>query len=178
MGGMQASGDFLVFEHTDALARARLEARRKGIRNSVISLVFTLVFLAVLFALQRELVQAGTVRVFSAIFIGISLISLAVAVVLYLVARQDLLRISPGPAMVVDRDGMHVGGRRVQWEELASFTTRSRWLRGPEYVIAPIQGPAIVLGVEHLANFPATVDSAVRIYSGGRGAIDLSGIDH
>ncbi|NLT31572.1 MAG: hypothetical protein GXX86_14180 [Propionibacterium sp.] len=175
---MQPGGDYLVFEHTDALVRARMDARRKGIRGSVISLIFTLVFLAVLFYLQRDLVEEGTVRVFSAIFIGIGLISLAVSVVLYLVARRDFQRVTPGPAMVVDREGLHAGGRRVAWPELASFTTRSRRLRGPEYVITPHNGPAIVLGVEHLANFPATVDSAVRIYSGGRGSIDLSGIDH
>ncbi|MGJ3507815.1 hypothetical protein [Enemella sp. A6] len=175
---MQPGVDYLVFEHTDALVRARLQARRKGIRSSIISLVFTLVFLGVLMLLQRDLIEEGSVRVFSAIFVGISLISIAVSVVLYLIARQDFQRVQPGPAIVIDREGLHAGGRRVDWAELKSFTTRDRRLRGPEYVITPYEGPPIVLGVEHLANFPATVDSAVRVYSGGVGSIDLSGIDH
>lgn len=175
---MQLGRDYLVFEHTDALARARVDGCRRGIWGSIISLVITLVFLAVLIYFQRDLWESPTSRAFFSVFIGIGLLGIGVAVVRFILARQDLGRIQPGPAMVVDRSGIHVAGTRVEWHELESFSTKSRWLAGPEYVIKPVGRPAILVGVEHLANFPATVDSAVRIFSSGRGAIEMAGIDH
>lgn len=175
---MQSGRDYLVFEYTDALARARVEGSRRGVWGSIISLVITLVFLAVLVYFQRDLLESSTSRAFFAVFIGIGLLGIVIAVVRFIWARQDLRRIQPGPALVVDRGGIHVAGTRVEWHELESFGTKKRWLGGPEYVIKPAGQAPILVGVEHLANFPATVDSAVRILSAGRGAIELSGIDH
>ena len=65
----------------------------------------------------------------------------------------------------------------VPWEQVAAVVGRGRSLgRGPSLVVTRHDGPAWSVPLSFLDAQAGTIDNAIRVFSGGRKGLDISGL--
>ncbi len=157
---------------------AELSAR---VKRAVAQGLLSLVAWGAIFWWQRD---RSTAIAWGVLVVG-ALVSLAVVAVIvgaWLLARRDLSSVGTGDAMVIDRagiTGMSPGTLAVHmpWEQVAAVVGRGRSLgRGPSLVVTRHDGPDWSVPLSFLDAQAGTIDNAIRVFSGGRKGLDISGL--
>ncbi|MCW2810642.1 MAG: hypothetical protein JWP61_1100, partial [Friedmanniella sp.] len=83
-----------------------------------------------------------------------------------------------GTAVRLGPPGVQVGARAARWSDVASLAAvRGRLGRSPRLRLTRTDGGVSEVPFDEIAVFPATLDSTVRAYSGGRCGVDLEQLD-
>lgn len=172
--------DELVIPYDPAPAAARVQRWRRMLRSRLISLGISVVLLIIIFIWQRDRLTAnpvGTILVY-----GFVLVAGAAWAVFCWIALQRSRRAAvaggQGIALRVSRTEIEVAGRQLGWGQLAALTTaKGTWPSGPVLRAVSTDGSYVEVPMEQLQVLPATLDSTVRAYSGGRHGLDLSALD-
>jgi hypothetical protein len=172
--------DELVLPYDPAPAAGRVYRWRRMLRSRLISLGISVILLIFVFIWQRERLTAnlvGTVLVY-----GVVLIAGAAWVIFCWVGLRRSQRSAAaggqGIALRVTRVGVEIAGRQIGWEQLATLTTaKGSWPSGPVLRAVSKDNSYVEVPMEQLPVLPATLDSTVRAYSGGRHGLDLSALD-
>lgn len=177
---MTTGTEELVVPYDPAPAAARVQRWRRLLRSRLISLGISVVLLIFIFIWQRDRLTAnpvGTVLVYGVVLIA----GLAWAVFCWVALRRSQRSVAvggQGVALRVTRAGVEVAGRALGWGQLAALTTaRGRWPSGPVLRAVSTDGSYVEVPMEALPVLPASLDSTVRAYSGGRHGLDLSSLD-
>lgn len=91
-------------------------------------------------------------------------------------AHAALLR--PAPAMVIDRPGVELAGRRVVWPQIAGLQARTLRFGGDQFLVHLNGGETMTLPFELLDVAPSALDSAARAFSGERIGVDFAKMDN
>lgn len=84
----------------------------------------------------------------------------------------------PGTAIRVDRGGIEIAGLRAGWADVRSVaTTKAGIGRSPRLQLTLLDGRTASLALDQVTVLPATLDSTVRAYSGGRQGVDLTALE-
>jgi hypothetical protein len=169
--------DELLVPFDDSRLRERVRSRRRGLWGRVVSLVITAGVLALLYFFGGEQRQgSGYVGVYGVV-LGISLAWLLGYLVAWLRARRALGRVGSGTALRVGRPGIQVARTFTPWAEVTGLAMVARRGRGTVFEVRRASGPPVSVPLEQFDVHPATLDSTVRAYSGGRHGVDLSALD-
>lgn len=157
----------------------KVQRRRGLMRSRLISLGITVAVLLALYLWQRDQLQgAGFLAVYGLV-LGISVAWFAVFLVGYLRARRDLAGIGAGTAVRIGPPGVQVAGLFAAWPEVAALAIVKAGLgRSPALQLTVIGGPTAQVPLDQISIFPATLDSTVRAFSGGRHGVDLAALDN
>lgn len=177
---MSSSIDELVVPYDPAPVRDRVQRWRRQFRSRLISLGISVLLLIVIFVWQRERLTAnptGTIIVYAVVLLG----GVGWALFCWIALRrsqQAAAGLGQGVALRVSRSGIEVAGRQIGWAQLRSLSTaKGTWPSGPVLHAECIDGTTVEVPMEQLQVRPATLDSTVRAYSGGRHGLDLSALD-
>lgn len=171
--------DELVVPYDPAPAAARVRRWRRMLRSRLISLGISVVLLIIIFIWQRDRLTAnpvGTILVYGFVLVA----GAAWAVFCWIALRRSRRSVvtDQGIALRVSRAGVEIAGRPIGWDQLARLTTAAgSWPAGPMLRAVSIDGSYVEVPMEQLPVLPATLDSTVRAYSGGRHGLDLSALD-
>jgi hypothetical protein len=172
--------DELVVPYDPAPALNRVERWRRMLRRRLISLGISAVLLIVIFLWQSDRLTAnlaGTVIVYAVVLLA----GLGWALFCWIALRRSrgaAAGAGQGVALKVDRSGIELAGRQIGWAQLVTLTTaRGKWPSGPLLRAVATDGGRVDIPLEQLPVLPATLDSTVRAYSGGRHGLDLSALD-
>ncbi|HET9648664.1 MAG TPA: hypothetical protein VFP34_10585 [Microlunatus sp.] len=155
----------------------RAERRRRLFRSRLISLGITLAIVIGFAVWLRSRGQPAGLWL-SAVVVVISVGWAAMSYMIYRRARRELAELRPGTAIRVARGGVEVAGLSSPWSAVASITTVKGGLgRSPRLVLTLRDGRTSSVALDHVTVLPATVDSTVRAYSGGRHGVDLTALD-
>ena len=155
----------------------KAERRRRLFRSRMISLLITVV-VVVGFALWLRSRGQPAGLWLSAVIIVISGGWAGVTFVIFRRARRDLAELRPGTAIRVDRRGIEVAGLRAGWADVASVATIKAGVgRSPRLQLSLRDGRTASLALDQVTVLPATLDSTVRAYSGGRHGVDLTALE-
>lgn len=177
---MSSSIDELVVPYDPAPAWARVQRWRRQFRSRLISLGISVLLLIVIFVWQRERLIAnpmGTIVVYAVVLLA----GMAWALFCWIALRRSQRAangLGQGVALRVNRSGIELAGRQIGWMQLGSLTTaKGTWPSGPMLRAECTDGTTVEVPLEQLRVLPATLDSTVRAYSGGRHGLDLSALD-
>lgn len=180
MGRVSSSIDELVVPYDPAPALGRVQRWRRQFRGRLISLGISVLLLIVIFVWQRDRLTAnpaGTIIVYAVILLA----GIGWALFCWLALRRSqraAAALGQGIALRINRSGIEVAGRQIGWDRLGALTTaKGSWPSGPVLRAECIDGTALEVPLEQLQVLPATLDSTVRAYSGGRHGLDLSALD-
>lgn len=174
---MYATPDVLVAEFTPAIADQRVSRRFRSFVSALISLAISLIITGVIVALRRQQMDTALPWVMLGIILAISLVRVAVALVRWRFAVRERRDVGVGPALVVGRFGLELDGRRHDWSAVQRIGTRRKRFYASPLVQVQAAGGSQDLALEHLDVLPAALESAVRIFSGGRQGVDLAAVD-
>ena len=160
---------------------ARVAALSARVRRALIQAVVSLALWVVIFWWQRD---RSAAIAWSVLVVGalVSAAVVAATVGVWLLARRDLSSVGSGDAIVIDRGGitgLRPGTPAVQvpWEQVAAVVGRGRSLgRGPSLVVTRHDGPEWSVPLSFLDAQAGTIDNAIRVFSGGRKGLDISGL--
>lgn len=177
---MTAGIDELVVPYDPAPAAARVQRWRRMLRSRLISLGISAALLIIIFIWQRERLTVnpvGTILVYGVVLIA----GAAWATFCWIALRRSRQAASlgrQGIALRVSRMGIELAGRQIGWAQLDSLTTaKGTWPSGPVLRAVSTDSSYVEVPMEQLQVLPATLDSTVRAYSGGRHGLDLSALD-
>ncbi|QGN34755.1 hypothetical protein [Microlunatus sp. Gsoil 973] len=177
---MSSRIDELVVPYDPTPALSRAERWRRLLRRRLVSLGISVILLALIFFWQRDRLTAnwaGTVVVYAVVLLA----GCAWALFCWIAMRRSRRAAAgagQGVALRVDRSGIELADRRIGWTQLATLTTaKGSWPSGPLLRAVATDGSQVDLPLEQLQVLPATLDSTVRAYSGGRHGLDLSALD-
>lgn len=177
---MSSSIDELVVPYDPAPATDRVQRWQRMLRSRLISLGISVVVLIVIFIWQRDRLTSnpvGTIVVYAFVL----LLGIAWAAFCWIALRRSRAvadRAGHGVALRVSRAGLEIGGRQIGWTQLSALSTaKGTWPSGPVLRADCTDGSAVEIPMEQLQVLPATLDSTVRAYSGGRHGLDLSALD-
>ncbi|MFZ0529724.1 MAG: hypothetical protein WAL91_04205 [Propionicimonas sp.] len=109
-----------------------------------------------------------------AVLVGFGLANL----VQFLRARADARLAQPGLAVGLNRNGLLVGQRWLPWPEVGSMIVKpGAFGASASLVTTGRDRTASSLPLDLTDTMPATLDTAVRVLSGGRAFVDLSRLD-
>jgi hypothetical protein len=155
----------------------KAERRRRLFRSRMISLLITVVVVLGFAIWLRSKGQPAGLWL-SALIILISGAWAAVTFVIFRRARHDLAELRPGTAIRVDRGGIEIAGLRAGWADVRSVaTTKAGIGRSPRLQLTLLDGRTASLALDQVTVLPATLDSTVRAYSGGRQGVDLTALE-
>lgn len=156
---------------------AKAERRRRLFRSRMISLLITVVVVVGFAIWLRSRGQPAGLWL-SAVIIVISGAWAAVTFVIFRRASRELAELRPGTAIRVDRRGVEVAGLGAGWAEVASVATIKGGIgASPRLQLALLDGRTASLALDQVTVLPATLDSSVRAYSGGRHGVDLTALE-
>ena len=168
----------LVVPYDPGPLAEKVERRRRLLRSRLMSLGITIVIMVVVYVWQREQLRgAGSVVIF-ALVIGFSVGFVLFTLVGYLRARRELGTIGDGAAIRIGAPGIQVANLAAPWAQVASLTTVKGGLgREPLLRLTLSDGQTATVPLDQVTVFPATLDTTVRAFSGGRHGIDLSALE-
>ncbi len=167
----------MVVEYDLDRVAERAERRRRLFRSRMISLAITIVVIVALAIWLRSKGQPSGLWL-SALIIVLSATWAAVYFAIFRRARRELAELRPGTAIRVARSGVEVAGLRSSWDAVGSLTTIKGGLgRSPRLQLSLRDGSTASLALDQVTILPATLDSTVRAYSGGRHGVDLTALD-
>lgn len=157
----------------------KVERRRRLMRSRLLSLGITIVIMVIIYIWQRaELQGAGFIAIY-AVVLGISVGFVVFTLIAYLRARRELGAVGTGTAVRIGLPGIQVAGLAAPWAQVASVTTVKGGLgRDPLLRLTLRDGRTSTLPLDQVTVFPATLDTTVRAFSGGRHGVDLSALDN
>lgn len=172
-------GEFVVL-YDPMPAQQRVQRWRRMVRSRLISLVLSVVLMGILFVWQRQQLMTHPVPTF--IVYALVLLSavgwLVGTLIAYRLARRAAAGVGEGVAIHIDRVGLEFAGRRLAWGQVGGLATvKGRWPSGPLLQLTRSDGAAVAVPLEQLAVLPASLDGAVRAFSGGRFGVDLTALD-
>ncbi len=156
----------------------KVERWRRLTRSRVTSLIITLVIMTVIYFWQRDQLQgAGFIAIYGVV-LAISVAILLVTLFGYRRLRAQLREVGTGPAIRIGTPGIQVAELGAPWSQVSALTTeKGRLGRAPGLKLALTDGRSTVLPLDTVAVYPATIDSTVRAFSGGRLGVDLSALE-
>ena len=180
MGQVSGGIDELTVGYDGAETRSRVERWRRMLRSRLISFGISIVILIGIFIWQRDRFAANPLPMI--IIYGLVLLAGIGWIVAMLVglraARRAAAEIGTGVALRVNRSGIELAGQSVGWSELGSLAVaKGSWPGGAVLQATRRDGASRSVPLEQLPVLPATLDSTVRAYSGGRFGVDLSELD-
>lgn len=160
-------------------AEAKVEKRRRQVRSRVISLIITVIVLAAIYFWQRDELQGAGFFAVYGLVLGISVVWLGVVVFLSIRARQERAAVGHGIAVRIGRPGIQIAGLGAGWSEVSSVAVAKAGVgRGPVLRLKLRDGRQADVALDQLSIYPATLDSTVRAFSGGRHGVDLTALDN
>lgn len=177
MGAMHSTPDLLIAEFTPAAADGRVSRGFRSMVSGIISLVISLVIAGVIVYLRHEQMTTPLPWVVLGIMVGISLVRFVYSLVRWRLAVRERREVGEGAALVVGRFGVELEGRRFDWPAVQGIDTRRKRFHASPLVRVSSADGAVEVPLEHLDVLPASLDSAVRIFSGGRQGVDLAAVD-
>jgi hypothetical protein len=155
----------------------KAERRRRLFRSRMISLLITVVVVVGFAIWLRSKGQPAGLWLSAAVIV-LSGAWAAVTFVIFRRARRDLADLQPGTAIRVDRRGIEVAGLTAGWADVGSVATIKAGIgRSPRLQLALLDGRTSSLALDQVTVLPATLDSTVRAYSGGRHGVDLTALE-
>jgi hypothetical protein len=155
----------------------KAERRRRLFRSRLISLLITIVVVVGFGIWLRSQGQPAGLWL-SALIILLSGAWAGVTFWIFRRARRDLADLAPGTAVRVDRRGIEVAGLAAGWADVASVATIKAGIgRSPRLQLCLLDGRTASLALDQVTVLPATLDSTVRAYSGGRHGVDLTALE-
>lgn len=181
MGAVSQHGvEELVVEYASGPAVERADRWRRLLRMRLISLGITVVVLTGLFLWQRDRFSENPVPMIMIYAVAL-LIAIGWVVGSWLAYRRALQiarDVGEGVVLRVGRGGLEFAGRRFGWADVTTLrTAKGRWPSGPVLEVARSDGEVVAVPLEQIPVLPATLDTTVRAYSGGRHGLDLSAVD-
>jgi hypothetical protein len=150
------------------------------LRSRLVSLGISIVILIVIFIWQHDRFLDNPlpmILVYAVVLLG-GIGWVVGMLIAYRAARRAVAGDRHGVALRVDRRGLELAGQPIPWASLGSLeTTKGSWPQGPGLRAATTDGRSVEVPLEQLPVLPATLDSTVRAYSGGRFGLDLSALD-
>jgi len=176
----QQGADELVVPYDAGPAQERAERWRRMLRGRLLSLGISVVVLIVVFVWQHERLAENPAPTF--IVYGLILLAGVGWVVGLWIGYRRAKRIADasgaGTALRISRWGIELAGQPIGWPQLARLgTVKGSWPGGPLLQATRTDGSTVAVPLEQLPVLPATLDSTVRAYSGGRFGVDLSELD-
>ena len=169
----------LALPYDPTAAEQRLKRRRRRFVSRVISLVITVAIMIVIYVWRREQFTYAALWVIYGIALAVSLAFLTFALLAWLQARKILATLGQGLALRIGRPGVEIAGAYVPWAELGSVAvTKGKLGHGPQLTVTREDGYSLSVPLDQLDVYPATLDSTVRAYSGGRFGVDLTALDN
>jgi hypothetical protein len=166
----------LLVPYDSTAPLAKMKRRRRAVRSRIVSLIITVAILIALYLWQREAFGPGLWVVYGVLF-AISLGLLAVSIIGYVQAKQDLAGIGQGVAVRIGRAGVQVADAFAYWPQVSSLhVVKGRVGRSPRLRLDHAGGSAEV-PLDQLDVLPATLDTTARAYSAGRHGVDLTALD-
>lgn len=170
----------LVVGYDPTPAHDRAERWQRMVRSRLISLGISVVLLIVVFALQRDRLMQHPVPTF--VVYGVVLLVaigwLVGVMIAARLARRAAAEVGSGVALRVTRSGLEFAGQPIGWQQLAWLgVVKGSWPTGPLLQATRGDGAVVAVPLEQLDVRPATLDTTVRAYSGGRFGVDLSALD-
>lgn len=167
----------LPYDATGPLTR--VAKRRRRFVSRAISLVLTLAIMVAVYVWRRDQFDAAALWW---IYGGVLAVSAGLLVYSFLAWRQAkkiLAAMGQGFALRIGRPGVEVAGSYLTWRELGSIAvTKGKPGHGPQLTVTRTDGYALSLPLDQLDVYPATLDSTVRAYSGGRFGVDLAALEN
>lgn len=176
----QQDSEELVVSYDSQEADGRVQRWRGMVRSRLISLGISVVVLTVVLIWQRDRLLANPIPTFAvyAVVLLIGIAWLVGVLIAYRAARRTAAGVGSGVALRVNRRGVEIAGQRVGWQQLSSLgAAKGSWPGGPVLRATRTDGAEVAVPLEQLAIRPATLDTTVRAYSGGRFGVDLSALD-
>ncbi len=170
-------GDEYGIYYRPDLAAGRVASARMTFLMRLGSLLFSAVVVVVLW-----LVWPGTFSVFAPWFLGASLATggtmAVIAGIAWARAGADAKAAGPGLAIGVNRDGVMIAQRWLTWPEVGSMVVKPGALGASNSLVTTARdNTAQRVPLELTDAMPASLDSVVRVLSGGRVGVDLSRLD-
>lgn len=176
----QRDSEELVVPYDAEAARSRVERWRRMVRSRLISLGISIVLMVVIFIWQRDRLMANPIPTFGvyAVILLIAVGWLVGVFIAYRASRRAVAEVGSGVALRVNRWGLEIAGQQVGWQQLAALgAAKGSWPAGPVLKATRDDGAEVAVPLEQLPIRPATLDTTVRAYSGGRFGVDLSALD-
>ena len=168
----------LVVPYDPGPLAEKVQRRRRLMRSRLLSLGITIVIMIIIYVWQREQLRgAGFIAVY-AVVLGISAGFVLFTLVGYLQARRGLGSIGNGAAIRIGAPGIQVANLAAPWTQVASVSTDKGGLgREPLLRLTLSDGRTSTVPLDQVTVFPATLDTTVRAFSGGRHGVDLSALE-
>lgn len=170
-------GDECGIYYRPDVADARLGRARRAFVSRLVSMAISVGLFVALW-----MVWPGTFAGWAPWFIGISLVtggaSALVDAIRWARVRRDASVVHAGLAIGLNRDGMLISDRWLTWPEVGSMLVRPGSLGASARLITTGRDQSsLSVPLELTDAMPATLDSVVRVLSGGRTSVDLSRLD-
>jgi len=109
--------------------------------------------------------------------IAIGLVTSIIAAITWIRAASDA-KLATGLAIGLNREGVLIGQRWITWPEVGSMVVKPGSLGASNALVATMRdNSTLTVPLELTDAMPASVDSVVRVLSGGRSWVDLSALD-
>ncbi len=170
-------GDEFGIYYRPDVAVGRVGAARTTLLFRIGSLLFSGIVIGVLW-----LVWPDTFGGLAPWFLGASLISgggmAVVSLIAWLRAGADAKVAAPGLAIGLNRAGVLIGQRWLTWPEVGSMMVKPGALGASSALVTVGRdNSSVKVPLEVTDAMPASLDSVVRVLSGGRAWVDLSRLD-
>lgn len=168
--------DELAVAYDPSAAEQTLLRRRRRLRSRIVSFGITVVIVIGL-ALWPQTRGPGLL-VASAVILAISLAWVVAYGIGYTRARRARAEVGAGLALRIGRPGVQVAGVFAPWAEVTGVeAVRGRLGSSARLRLSTITGAQSSVAFDQIDVMPATVDAAVRAYSGSRHGVDLTALD-
>lgn len=159
-------------------AEERVARRRRMLISRLISFAITVAVVIGLYLWQRSRTPGAGLVVLSIVIVVIALAWVVAYAIGYRRAKRQRAEVGSGLALRVGRPGVEVAGLFARWEEVAALgAVRGRLGASPRLQLTTTGGSQASVAWDQIEVWPATLDSAVRAYSGGRRGVDLEALD-
>jgi len=171
-------GEHLAVPYDPTRVEEKLARRRRMLRSRLVSLALTVVIVVGLYLWQRSRAPGSSLLVVTLVVLGVAVAWTVAYAVAYARAKRERASVGTGFALRVGRPGVEVAGLFVPWPQVASLAAvRGRLGRSPQLRLTTTEGAQASVPFDQIDVRPATVDSTVRAYSGGRHGVHLAELD-
>jgi len=167
--------DQLLIGFNPMSAANRVAYFSSQIRSRLLWLVISAVICVWIWIWQQRVLTTVQGGVLLGLGILYSLIWLGISVINWSRAKSALSAISPGVAVAIDRYGIWMRDKGMQWPEISQVSILpGRFGGSPHFTVTTGDGQVASMSVADLDVMPGTIDSAIRSYSAGTQWIDTS----
>jgi hypothetical protein len=170
-------GDECGIYYRPDVAEAVISRARRAFLSRLISTAISLAVFGVLWAVWPD-----TFASWAPWFIGISLLTGGVTALLdavrWIRAQADAGPVRAGLALGLNREGVLIGEQWLPWPEVGSMLVKPGSFGSSTRLVTTGRDQAtLTVPLDLTDAMPATLDSVVRVLSGGRTSVDLSRLD-